>query len=146
MKNITQILPQYFPDWNKRIHYDKDAYDFCDQREIIIHETLNVDVGGYRIHKGQPFILLHKYLDSRYRTWVLFHEIAHYILHPTLIAQFSDEVVKRKVEKEANFVSAILMMPKPFIDKKTLAEIQDELGCARKIILYRKVICDTERM
>lgn len=147
MKHISKKISQYFPGWNKRIHTEQDAYDFCDRHEITVHETLSInDLGEYRVHKGYPFILLHKFISDRYRTWVLFHEITHFILHPTVISKFSDEVTKRKAEKEANFVSAILMMPKPFICKKTLAEIQEELGCARKIILYRKVLADSERI
>lgn len=146
MKTITRLVSKYFPDLNKRIHYERDALDFCDRHGVIIHETTNInDLGEYRMYKGQPFILLHKFTNSRYRVWVLFHEITHYILHPTSIAQFSDEVTKRKIEKEANFIAALLMMPKPFIARKTLIEIQDELACARKLVLIRKEIADTER-
>lgn len=147
MNHITEAVSKHFPQLNKRRHVERDAYEFCERNGIIVHETLLInDLGEYRMHKGVPFILLNKFITDRYRTWVLFHEIAHYILHPTEISNFSDEVTKRKAEKQANFVAALLMMPKPFIRKKTLAEIQDELGCARKIILYRKDICDNQRM
>lgn len=144
MNLLTHKISEFLPDWNERVHTEADAYAFCERNQIITIETdLISDLGEYRTYKEKPFIFLHKFIDERFRNWVLHHEIGHFILHPATCAHFSDEVQKRKIEKEANFVSAVSLMPRHILEDKTLAEIQEEFGYPRKIILYRKFILDS---
>lgn len=135
------------PDWNSRALNYSDGLTFCTARRIILLETdLITDSGEYRLYKDRHFIFLHKFIDERFKAWVLWHEIAHFILHPVSIAQFSDSVTKRKIEKEANFVSAIALMPASILLTKTLGEVQEEYGYPTRLIYLRKWIYDSYRV
>lgn len=145
MKLLIPTIKKFLPDWNKKIHTEADAFDFCERNAVATLETdLIKDLGEYRIRNGNPIILLHKFVSFRYRNVVFQHEIGHFILHPTTAAKYSDEVTKRKIEKEANFVAAVAVLPRYILDTKTLAEIADEFNIPRKVILFRKLIRDME--
>ncbi len=147
MKLLTPTILKFLPDWNTKIHTEVDAADFCASNGIISIETdLINDSGEYRIYREKPFILINKFLEARNRAWVYFHEIGHYILHPTTCAKFSDAVTKRKIEREAHFVAAVALLPTFILETKTLCEIQEEFGYPRKMILLRKYIFDTYKI
>lgn len=145
LKTLAPTIRRFLPDWNNRVHTEADGYEFCERFDVATLDTdLIRDLGEYRIRNGSPIILLHKFTSNRYRNVVFQHEIGHFILHPTTAAKYSDEVTKRKIEKEANFVAAVAVLPRYVIDTKTLAEIADEFNVPRKVILFRKLIRDTE--
>ena len=147
MNLIIDPIKNYLPDFNKKIYDTTDAIEFCRKHKILTVETdLIDDLGEYRIHRGVPTILIHPLVKPEEKSWVFNHEIAHFCLHPTTMAKFSDEVTKRKIEMEANCVAAIMLMPKFIIENKTLAEIQDEFGYPLKIILIRKWIADEQKI
>lgn len=147
MENLIPIIHKYLPHWNLKIHGENEGFAFCRQNKIATLETdLIEDLGEYRLHDGKPIILLHKFVSFRYRNWVFQHEIGHFIAHPTTAASFSDEVTKRKIEKEANFIAAVSMIPKYILETKTLCEIADEFNVPRKVILFRKYIYDTYKI
>lgn len=147
MNLLSQRIKEFLPDWNQRVYTVSDAEEFCERHNIIHFDTENIDgLGKYRIYRGHPFIYINKFIEERYRSWVFWHEISHFILHPTSIAQFSDEVTKRKAEKEANLVASICLMPRAIIDGKRLCEISEEFNYPRKIILIRKHIFDSEKI
>jgi Zn-dependent peptidase ImmA (M78 family) len=143
MKLLIPTIKKFFPDFNQRVHTEADAYDFCARHKIITIETDLINVPGqYRVHRERPIILLHKYIDRHYRNWVFHHEITHFILHPTTMATFSDEISYRKIENEANFVAAVLLMPRHICDSMKVEEIQEEFGYSRRLVLIRKYIKD----
>lgn len=147
MKLLTPAILKYLPDWNKRVHFESDALAFCAANDVIAIETdLITDLGEYRLHREKPFILINKFLEARHRAWVYFHEIGHFILHPTTCAKFSDAVTKRKIEREAHFVAAVALLPQYVLNTKNLCEIQDEFSFPRRLILLRKEIYDTYKI
>lgn len=147
MKLLSPTILDFLPAWNKHIYSEPDAHDFCAQNEIITIETdLIDDLGEYKLHRKKSFILLHKFIDLRYRSWVYFHEIGHFILHPMSSARFSDAVARRKIEKEAHFVAAVALIPIFVLKTKNIYEIQDEFGLPRRLILLRKAIFDSYKI
>lgn len=147
MELLSPKIKEYLPDWNKRIYTEADAFEFCAANKIIAIETdLIDDLGEYRIHKQRPFIFLNKFVEARCRSWILLHEIGHFILHPTTAARFSDQVTRRKIERQANFVAAVALLPKHILETKTITEITDEYGYPRKVILIRKEIYDHQKI
>lgn len=147
MKLLIPKILEFLPDWNNRIYTENDAEDFCERHDIIrVDSEFLDDLGEYRTRKGYPVILLHKFVSLRYRNLVLQHEIAHFILHPTISARYADEVAKRKFEKEANFVAAVALIPKHIIETKTLTEIADEFNIPIKTVLFRREIFDTYKI
>ena len=143
MKLLTKPILKFLHGWNERVYTEADAYEFCTSNRIVAVETdLIEDLGEYKVYKEKPFIFLHKFIDWRYRNWVYFHEIGHYILHPTSSAHFSDAVTKRKIEREANFVAAVALMPNRLITSRTFSEIVEEYNYPKKLIVIRKEIYD----
>lgn len=143
MKSLAPRILDVLPDWNRRIHFEDDAERVCADFGVIRIDTdLITDLGEYKIRDGFPVILIQKFISSRYRNLVLHHEIGHFILHPATAARFSDAVTKKKIEKEANFVAAVAILPRYILEIKTLAEIADEFNIPHKIILFRKWILD----
>lgn len=143
MNLLIPTIKKFLPDWNRRVHTAADADAFCELHDIVSLDTdLIDDSGEYKTRRENPVILIHKFIDWRYRNWVFFHEIGHFILHPTIAAKFSDAVTKRKIERQAHFVAAVALMPKSLVRNKTLAEIADEFNCPRKLILLRKEFYD----
>ncbi|HEY8562830.1 MAG TPA: ImmA/IrrE family metallo-endopeptidase [Pyrinomonadaceae bacterium] len=139
---IPTIL-KFLPDWNKRIHTELDAIKFCDRHKIILHETEAIDdLGEYRFYRNRHCILIHKYIENNYRPWVLWHEIAHFILHPTTAASFCDNQTKHKIEKEAHFVAALSLMPTYIVELKTVRELQYDFGYPKRFIFLRKEVHD----
>lgn len=147
MKFLTSKILEFLPDWNKRIHTEANAYKFCQENRIITLDSENIDdLGEYRLKDEKPVIIIQRFISSRYRNFVLHHEIGHFILHPASAARFSDEVVKNKIEKEANFAAAVAMLPKHIVEMKTLTDIAYEFNIPRKVILFRKWIYDNYRI
>jgi Zn-dependent peptidase ImmA (M78 family) len=148
MKLLAHTIRFHFPEWNKRVLIEDEVIDFCRSPGAVILETdLIDDLGEYRVHRDvQPFILIHKFIARRYRLWVLMHEAAHFILHPTAYAKFSDSNLRRKIEKEANFFAAVALIPQYLLRTKTLCEIEDEFGYLRQMIMLRKRIFDTYKI
>lgn len=144
MKLLIPTILEFLPGWNKKIYTESDALDFYAANGIISIETdLIDDLGEYRIYREKPFVLINKFIEARHRGWVLFHEIGHFILHPTTCAQFSDAVIRRKIEREANMLAAVALIPAFVLKTKTFAEIQTDFNYHRKLILLRKEIYDT---
>ena len=147
MELLKPSIKKALPSWNKQVHGETDALVFCEQKRIFTKDTdLIDDLGEYRVHREKPCILLHSYIEKSYRAWVYFHEIGHFILHPTECAQFSDAVTRRKIEKEAHFVAAVALIPTFILKKMRLEEIQEEFGYPRRLILLRKVIYDNYKI
>ncbi len=147
MELLKPTVKRALPSWNKQIHGENEAIVFCEEKTIFTKETdLIDDLGEYRIHQDKPCILIHSFIERNYRAWVYFHEIGHYILHPTECAQFSDVVIKRKIEKEANFFAAVALIPTFVLRKMKLEEIQEEFGYPRRLILLRKYIYDNHKI
>lgn len=143
MNLIAQRIKEIFPHWNKRSFTEIEAYEFCEKEKIILVETDLIDAPGeFRIHREKPFILIHKFIQEHMRAWILWHEIAHYVLHSPLSAKFSASTV-RIIDLQANYVAVVALIPKKLLKTKTLFEIQDEFGFPKNLIMLRKEIYDT---
>lgn len=141
IRKVTQRLPY----WNKIVHGLPEAYDYCERFLVGKIETDEIDdLGEYRIYKETPMILIHKYVQRNYLPWVWWHEIGHDLLHFPLTCKFS-KGSSNKIEKEANIVAAVSLIPNWLIRTKTLFEIQDEYGYPREIIEFRKEIYDRNK-
>lgn len=141
---LTNLLKKHFPKWNKVIHTEDDAREFCKKNKVCICETTKVNFGKYTQYKGYDFILINPKLSPAMRLWVLWHEIAHFLLHSPETSNFSQSTI-RKNDREANWVAAILLMPKNLIKNKTRTALQEEYGYLAELIEIRKYIIDNEK-
>jgi Zn-dependent peptidase ImmA (M78 family) len=143
MNLLKKRILQVFPDWNQRVHTEAEAEEYCIKRGIVRIDTdLIDDLGEYRVYKGKPFIMLHKFVTNRNRSWVLTHEVGHDILHSPLSCKFSTGT-RLKIEKEANIFSAVFLIPRFLVEMRSLAEIEEEYSYPRDVIMIRKWLYDS---
>lgn len=146
MNQLTSAILKHFPDWNKRVHTERDAEEFCEKRGVIVIETdLIDDLGEYLVRREKPVILLHKFIAREYRTWVFLHECGHEMFHSPLNCRFST-ITRRKVELQANLVAAVALIPVELLRTKTLWEIKEEYDYPQKLVLLREYIWNTFRV
>lgn len=140
---LNSLADKKLTGWNERVFTERDALDYCQRNKIYIVESVGEPYGRIAFYKGYTFILLNPLLESAARTWVLFHEIGHYILHAPQAARFSP-LVRRKSDREANYIAAVAMMPKCVIEGKTFSEIQAEYGYPLELLQIRNQIVESE--
>lgn len=99
--------------------------------------------GKLAYYKGYCFILINPTLDAGFRLWVLWHEIGHYILHHPETSQFSSSM-KRKNDRDANYVAAVAMMPRPLIEGRTIDCVARRSHYPREIVQIRYDIYENE--
>lgn len=139
-------IRQFLPEWGVLIYTEETFFESCYQANVIFKETDLIDgAGEFRSYRNQPFIFLNTFTEASYRNWVLWHEFAHFMLHDVSCAQFSDAVTRRKIERQANHVAAVCLMPTWLIDRYTMDEIRDNYGYPWKLILLRKHFAELYR-
>ena len=143
MKLYIPTIRQFLPAWNLKIFTESDALEFCELHNIIFRETdLIEDPGEYRYYRETSFIFLNLFIKFNYRAWVIWHEIGHFIMHPTTTAKFADAVTRRRVEQQANIFAGVALMPDFLIRQKTLFELKEEFNYPLPLILLRKKYAD----
>jgi len=144
MNLLAHRITYHFPDWNQRIITAEEIYDFCEANGArVIKTDLIEGLGEYRVHRDiYPVILINEYIKSTYYAWVLFHEAAHFLLHPISHAKFSDRNQMRKIEHEANLFAAVALIPQQLMMMKEAWEIEEVFGYPRQLIMLRKKIFD----
>lgn len=137
---VRHISHTVIDGWNIRPLILEDVIEFCRKHSIYIKQDEN-QIDGELVYytKGEKtytFILISPFLDAGMRLWVLWHEIAHFILHYPAAAKFSNACTD-KCDSEANFVAAIAMMPRKAIEGKTTSEVIHEFGYPRALVELR---------
>lgn len=140
---VAEISSTRLLGWNKKVLTEADASEFCRSHRITVTVDKRQEYGKLLYYKGYPFILINPALDPGMRLWVLWHEVAHFILHYPETSKFSASM-KRKNDREANMVAAVAMMPRPIIEGHTLAEIQHAFGYPLEVVKIRYDIYQRE--
>jgi Zn-dependent peptidase ImmA (M78 family) len=138
---LSNLAQKTIEGWNKRPLSFEDGEMLCHQLGVrLLFENIK-SRGEYMPYKKIPFIILRKNLKQKWWAWVLWHEIAHHLLHYPGNYLFSRSTV-RKIDFEANFIAAIALLPTAVIQQLTAAEIIAEYGYPEELIRVRKLIYD----
>jgi Zn-dependent peptidase ImmA (M78 family) len=117
--------------WNERPLSESDFYALCRRFGITVDE-MPLSVGGfYYCVMGRHFIALNSGSPPAKKLFVMFHELAHYLMHaPNLNETASYHGVGRQTRKEyeADVFATIALLPQTLIDSKTAAELVDHEG------------------
>lgn len=140
---LSELAHKRLEGWNEKVLNEDAGLHYCRQNKICVVDDRREEYGRIVFYKGYAFILINPKLELAMRTWVLFHEIGHFILHSPHSSKFCP-LLKRKSDREANYVAAVAMMPKAAIEGKTFAEIQEEFGYPDELITIRDLICKNE--
>ncbi|MGI8811011.1 MAG: ImmA/IrrE family metallo-endopeptidase [Pyrinomonadaceae bacterium] len=126
--------------WNKRPLTEPDFHRLCRRFRITVTEMPLQTNGFYYCLKGRHFIAVDGRLGSRQKLFVMFHELAHFLMHSPdagVTASFHGVGKKTRKEKEADAFALCAMMPKTWIEERTLGEIADDEGIEPPIVAER---------
>lgn len=123
--------------WNKRALNEKDALEFCAENDVHLIKTELVDSGKYIVYQELNFILLNPFLPESLHLWVFWHEIAHFILHSPLEADYSPEML-RVIEREANIAASVCLIPVSDVKRNPLNELQKKFPA--ELVAIRKFV------
>lgn len=115
--------------WNQRALTEEDFFRLCRRAKITVEE-MPLSVGGfyYKV-AGRHFIAINSRLSGAERTFVMFHEYGHYLLHAPdhgVTANFHGVGHKSRKETEADWFAACALIPRRMIeDPDSTLELAD---------------------
>lgn len=126
--------------WNEVPLTDDDFHLLCRRFKIVVQE-LPLQVGGfYYSVLGRHFIAIDRKLESRQKLFVMFHEFAHFLLHTPesgATANFHGLGRKTRVELEADIFALCALMPRPWIEGRSMQELVEVDGMPEEMVVQR---------
>lgn len=108
---IIQAVQRVWPDFNRRALTWADFEAVC-RREAIDVSEHDDGPDGRTLRGGPPRISLRRGLTETYRTFVAWHELGHWVLHPHGSTYYFERHELDQVEpKEATFVAGLAVRP-----------------------------------
>ncbi|HMJ07964.1 MAG TPA: ImmA/IrrE family metallo-endopeptidase [Pyrinomonadaceae bacterium] len=126
--------------WNKRPLTETDFYRLCRRFRIHVTEMPLQTNGFYYCMKGRHFIALDSRLTGHKKLFVMFHELAHFLMHSPdagVTANFHGVGKKTRKEMEADAFALCAILPKQRIENQTPYELADDEGIPADIISQR---------
>lgn len=120
MRWLLPRLSAEFPFLNQRAATEEDFYEACGRHKIKVVLTHDVRTGLFIKIRDEQFIFINSKLRGLQFLHVAFHELAHALFHaPTrsVAAEFFDNHVRRRQEREAETAAALLLITKDEIDE-----------------------------
>ena len=105
---VPHIATLRIRGWNRVAKTERDAVNFCAEHKIRIVADTHTAYGSLIYFQGHVFITLNPFLTPGMKPWVLWHEIAHYILHYPETSNFSRSM-RCKNDQEANMVASVAL-------------------------------------
>jgi Zn-dependent peptidase ImmA (M78 family) len=132
--------------WNKRALTEGDFYKLCKRRRITVVEMPLRTSGFYYCVLGRHYIALDSRLPNQKKLFVMFHEFAHYLMHAPdagVTANFHGVGKKTRKEAEADAFALCAIIPKTWIESRTVYEIIDDEGIPEAILKERLSLYET---
>ena len=114
--------------WNERPLTEEDFYRLCSRRRITIVEMPLETNGFYYCVKGRHYIAISASIDRFRKLVVMFHEFAHFLMHvpdSSTTASFHGVGQKTRKEREADAFALCAVIPKTWIESRTVDELID---------------------
>jgi len=132
--------------WNERPLNDADFYRLCRRFKITVEELpLRVE-GFYYCVLGRHFIAVDSRLPDRKKIFVMFHELAHYLLHaPNHNETASYHGVGRATRKEleADAFALVALIPQNWLLTRTADAMIADDGISPEILRQRFQLFET---
>lgn len=131
--------------WNKRPLDEADFHKLCKRFRVNVTEMPLQTSGFYYCMKGRHFIALDSRLRGHKKLFVMFHELAHFLMHTPdsgVTANFYGVGQKTRKETEADAFALCALIPKSWIEKRKPNEIREdgeipETMLAQRLAIYR---------
>jgi len=140
MKLLTETISRLQIDWNKRPLNEGDFYHLCKKHKIIVEEMPLRVSGFYYSVLGKHCIAIDSKLPPQKKLFVMFHEFAHFLLHVpegTATANYHGVGHRTRKETEADAFALCALVPKNWIETRTVAEMIEHEGIPVEILKER---------
>ena len=132
--------------WNERPLTEADFHRLC-RRFRITAEELPLRVSGfYYCVAGRHFIAIDSKLPPRKKLFVMFHELAHYLMHvPDQNATANYHGVGRQTrkEREADAFALVALIPKIWLETRSPDEMIRDEGVTPGDLAVRYALFET---
>jgi Zn-dependent peptidase ImmA (M78 family) len=115
--------------WNERPLSEEDFYRLCSRHSITIVEMPLETNGFYYCVKGRHYIAISSSVERFRKLLVMFHEFAHFLMHvpdSSTTANFHGVGRRTRKEREADAFALCAIIPKTWIESRTVDELVDE--------------------
>ena len=132
--------------WNDRPLSEVDFYAFCRRNKITVQELPLRVSGFYYSMLGRHFIAIDSRLTARKRLFVMFHELAHYLMHvPDDNATASYHGIGRQTrkEREADAFALVALIPRTWLETRSPEEMVAEEGVTVDEMAARYALFET---
>jgi Zn-dependent peptidase ImmA (M78 family) len=129
MQFLVEKISSLRVGWNKRALTEDDFHRLCKRFRITVQEMPLSVSGFYYCMKRRHFIAVDSKLDPRKKLFVMFHELAHFLMHTPdagVTANFHGIGQKTRKECEADAFAACALIPQNWIETRSEQEMIDE--------------------
>ena len=129
--------------WNRRALTEADFYRLCRRFRVTVQEMPLQSGGFYFCMKGRHFIAVDSRLTGHKRLFVMFHELAHFLMHTPdagVTANFYGVGKKTRKEAEADAFALCAIVPKTWLQNRKPHEICDEEGLSPELVAERLAV------
>lgn len=129
--------------WNKRPLTEADFYRLCRKHKITIEEMPLTVSGFYYCAMERHFIPVDSRLSPQKKIFVMFHELAHYLLHApsgSATANYHGVGKRTRIETEADSFALCALMPTAWVTSGRLSELATDAGYDAEMISERLVV------
>lgn len=135
--------------WNERPLTEEDFHRLCKVQKVTVQEMPLRVSGFYYCVLGKHYIAIDSKLKKHDKLFVMFHEFAHYLMHSPdsgTTANFHGVGKKTRKEAEADAFALCALIPKIWIETRTLQELIEDEGFASEIVKERREIYELHRI
>jgi Zn-dependent peptidase ImmA (M78 family) len=149
MQFFTEKISKLRIKWNEKPLTEADFYRLCKRYRIGVEEMPLKVSGFYYCVKGRHFIAIDSRLKPHKKLFVMFHELAHYLMHApdtSATANFHGVGTKTRKEVEADAFALCALIPRTWIETRTTQELFDEEGFPADMLRERRKIYDLHKI
>lgn len=128
------------PRWNVEPLVEGDFYRLCERFSIRVIEAPMSTEGFYFSMLGGHYIAVNSRLTGPLRLVVMFHELAHFLLHAPdagVAAEFRGLGRRKRRELEADIFAVCAVIPRPYLESRSLQELIEEHGLPPTLVMQR---------
>jgi Zn-dependent peptidase ImmA (M78 family) len=132
--------------WNERRLNEADFHRLCRRFKITVEELPLRVSGFYYCMLGRHFIAIDSKLPPRKKLFVMFHELAHYLMHaPNHNETASYHGVGRptRKEREADMFALVALFPKHLLEQHSPDELIRDEGITPDELAARYALFET---
>ncbi len=129
--------------WNKKSLTEVDFHRLCRRQKVVVQEMPLRVSGFYYCVLGKHYIAIDSKLKHHEKLFVMFHEFAHYLMHApntNETANFHGIGNKTRKEGEADAFALCALIPKTWIETRTMQELIEDEGFPVEIVAERRKI------